>query len=71
VQTSGTTSNLSGVWGSDASHVWAVGDGGTIVTWNGRLWTTQPSGTPNSLRAVWGHDANNVWAAGDSGTILR
>src|SRR5262249_6036342 len=27
------------VWGSGASDVWAVGDVGTIVHWNGSVWT--------------------------------
>jgi hypothetical protein len=28
---SGTTPNLHGIWGSSASNVWVVGDGGTIL----------------------------------------
>ena len=32
---------LNGVWGSRASDVWAVGDAGTIVHWNGAVWATR------------------------------
>jgi hypothetical protein len=29
--TSGTVLALHAIWGSDASHVWAVGNGGTVL----------------------------------------
>ena len=70
-QPSGTTASLDGVWASDASNVWTVGDGGTIRKWNGSTWTAQPSGTTQHLTSVWGADASNVWAVGLSGTILQ
>lgn len=62
---------LRGVWGSDASHVWAVGDAGTIVAWNGHAWTAQPSGVTAQLDGIWGSDENNVWAVGENGLIIR
>ena len=40
-----TNSSLQGVWGADASHVWAVGTTGSIAFWNGNTWSTQTSGT--------------------------
>jgi hypothetical protein len=33
-----------GVLGSGPSDVWAVGDGGTIVHWDGLSWSLVPSG---------------------------
>ena len=33
-QVSGSIQYLRGVWGTDASNVWAVGDFGTILKWN-------------------------------------
>src|SRR6185295_7758822 len=41
----GTLPPLTGIWGSDATHVWAVGKGGTIVFWDGTLWNSVLSGT--------------------------
>jgi hypothetical protein len=71
-QVTGTRKHLSGVWGSDATHVWAVGDGGTILKSDGQSWTSvQNSGTTSHLRGVWGSDATHVWAVGDGGTILK
>jgi hypothetical protein len=61
---------LMGVWGSGASDVWAVGDSGTILHWNGSAWSSATSGTANTLTGVWG-SASNAWAVGRSGTILQ
>ncbi len=71
VQPSGTTQNLWGIWGADASNIWAVGNAGTILKWNGSTWTPQTSGTSQPLFAVWGTDVNNVWVIGNAGTILK
>jgi hypothetical protein len=72
---SGTIADLSGVWGSGASDVWAVGGLGevfsTIVHWDGSEWTSVSSGTTNWLFGVWGSGASDVWAVGDAGTILE
>jgi hypothetical protein len=62
---------LRAIWGSDASNVWAVGDAGTILKWDGTAWSQQYSGTASSLYGVWGSDASNIWAVGDAGTILK
>ncbi len=62
--------SIQDIWGSDASHVWAVGTAGQIVMWDGSAWVPQASGTTKNLGKVWGLDATHVWAAGDDGTIL-
>ena len=36
---SGTTDTLWGVWGSSGSDVFAVGDNGTILHYNGSTWS--------------------------------
>ena len=61
---------LTGVWGSDANNVWAVGRG-EILKWNGAVWEAQASGTWNPLNAVWGASASNLWVVGTLGTILH
>ena len=62
---------LGATWGSDANNVWAVGDSGTILKWNGTAWAAQVSGTTRYLTGIWGSDANNVWAVSRTGTILK
>lgn len=66
-----TTANLWAVWGSSATSIWAVGDGGTIVHWDGTTWSLQPSGTSVTLYGVHGTGDRDVWAVGEAGTTLR
>src|SRR6266550_1543677 len=68
---SGTTQHLNGIWGTSATDVWAVGDAGTILHYNGTSWSSVPSGTFQFLDGVWGSSASDVWAVGDNGTILH
>ena len=70
-EASPTMAALNAAWGSGASDVWAVGDLGTILRWDGTAWTTQTSNTVSNLRGLWGVDNKNVWAVGDNGTIVQ
>ncbi|HRI53909.1 MAG TPA: WD40 repeat domain-containing protein, partial [Pseudomonadota bacterium] len=62
---------LRGVWGGAPGDVWAVGDSGTALHWNGAAWQETSPATLATLRAVWGRDAATVYAVGSSGTIQR
>ena len=66
-----TVFSLRGVGGAGPNDVWAVGDNGTIVHWDGQVWLTFPSGTKQRLLAVWGSGAHDVWAVGYDSTILH
>ena len=68
---SGTMQNLYGIWGSDSTSIWAVGEGGTILFWNGSDWSAP--GIRHGKSSLWdlGTDAHNVWAVGDAGTRLN
>jgi hypothetical protein len=61
---------LSGIWGTDASHVTAVGPNGIIVEWDGSRWTVLHSGGIG-LAAIGGSDVQHRWAVGGTGTIFR
>ncbi|MCP4630005.1 MAG: hypothetical protein GY850_41830 [bacterium] len=54
----------------DATHVWAVGAGGTIFFYDGTDWTAQTSGTTDILWGVSAVDATQVWAVGTREIIL-
>ena len=69
--TSGTTQILRGLWSSADNNIYAVGDGGTILQFDGAVWTKINSGTTVNLRGVWGSSFNNIYAIGDGGTILH
>ena len=63
--------DLWGVWGSSSSNIFAVGQDGTIIHYNGSDWSAEPSGTGNTLTSVWGSSASDVFAVGRYGTILH
>ncbi len=66
-----TTFTLHSVWGSAPNNVFAVGDGGTILHYDGLVWTIQSSGTAEALWSVWGTGPGNVYAAGLNRTLLH
>jgi hypothetical protein len=72
--TSPTPDSLFGVFGSDSTKIWAVGQAGTVLfNSGGTSWATQSSGTTTDLRWVWADSASgyaaDVYAVGDAGTI--
>jgi len=68
-QKSGTTEDLLSLCAFDSTHVWAVGNAGTIRFFNGVKWADQNSGTLNDIYGVSALDANRVWAVGNPGTV--
>lgn len=71
IQTSGTTLQLNHVYGFTSLNVWAVGNYGIILYWNGENWTRQNSGTGKNLNRVWGFSTASVWACGAGGILLN
>jgi hypothetical protein len=52
------------IWGMSNNNLYAVGNSGTIIRYNGSSWTKMESGTTVDLKDVYGLDANHVWATG-------
>jgi len=69
-----TFPNLNGVWGVDAGHLYAVGIGGHIVSYNG-TWSdivvTAADLTKPELNSVWGAASDNVFAVGGAGAVFH
>ncbi|HNI58843.1 MAG TPA: hypothetical protein PKW11_02755, partial [Pseudomonadota bacterium] len=63
--------NFSSVWGKSKTDIWAVGDSGTVLHYDGVAWSQTSSGVTQKLNAVFGFAANDVWAAGNGGTVIR
>jgi photosystem II stability/assembly factor-like uncharacterized protein len=66
-----TKEGLNGVWGSSSSDVFVVGDGGTILHYDGSAWSAMNSGTEESFNGVWGSSSSDVFAVGSDGIILH
>jgi hypothetical protein len=65
VESSGGGAML-GIWGSSATNIFAVGDNGRIMRYNGTTWTQVTSNTTRRLARVTGSGPNDAWAIGDS-----
>ena len=66
-----TSEVFRGVWGSSGDDVFAVGENGLIVHYNGKVWQKMPTPTREPLRGIWGSGPENIFAIGDGGVILR
>jgi len=67
----GTSPGLYSVFPISQADVWAVGDRGLILHWDGKDWSIQASGTKSNLLAIWGANANDIWAVGGTGVMLH
>jgi hypothetical protein len=65
-----TTTVLRGVCGTASNAVWAVGDGGKILHFNGTGWGNVASPTTSGLNAIW-CKGTAVFAVGDNSMLLR
>ena len=51
----------------DSSHLWAVGNHGSVAFFNGAYWRLQTSGTLEDMTSVKAVSSNNVWAVTSNG----
>lgn len=65
----GNTLNAAFAFGPKA--VWAVGEVGTVLFWNGEKSALVDLGTNADLFAVWGSSPDDLYVAGDEGTIFH
>lgn len=66
-----TYEHLQDVWANSPTDVWAVGNSGAAVHFDGVQWSPVPTGTTATLMGVGGTGADNVWAVGQEGTVLH
>jgi cysteine-rich repeat protein len=62
---------LQSVWGSGHTDVFAVGDDGTLLHYDGQSWQPMESPTGEELYGAWGSGHADVFAVGDDGTLLH
>jgi len=55
------------VWGVDADDVYAVGQRGAVIHYDGDEWSELLVGASDDLIAIWGTDSDNVVAVGGRG----
>jgi hypothetical protein len=71
----GKSGKLRGIWGRSSSSIFAVGEDGVILIYDGSNWGLMTSGTTAGLYDIWGHDtgggAYTLYAVGAYGTLLK
>ncbi|MBZ4422498.1 hypothetical protein [Myxococcus sp. RHSTA-1-4] len=66
-----TQLRLNAVSGSGPDDVVAVGEQGTVLSWNGASWSSVDAGTQASLKSVWSAGSDDHWMVGEGGTALH
>lgn len=71
VAASPTAARLRKAWGTDATHVWLVGDGGYVYKYTGGSTMTLDTQLTANLKGVSGSSTTDIWAVGDSGSVYH
>ncbi len=61
---------LEGVWGTASDDVWAAGQNGILLHWDGTSWS-RVTVTSNWLKGITGDEFGDVWVVGENGTVLH
>jgi hypothetical protein len=59
-----------GLWGTSGGDVYAVGDFGQVLHFDGTAWQRLDTGTESDLEGVWAFDDANIFVGGQRGKLL-
>jgi hypothetical protein len=62
-----TTNDYHAVYGSDESHIFAVGNLGGIAAYNGSTWSRTSAGFTGGFRDIWSNSPTSGYAVGEVG----
>ena len=68
---SDTSLQLFDIWGESATDLYAVGGNGTVLHYDGSIWTPMVTGTDINLRSVWSVADSDIFAVGLDHAILH
>lgn len=66
-----TSENLKAVWGTDDSTVFAVGNNGTVLEYDGVSWDTMTLGSAVNLTDIYGTSDTIMYACSDNGWVFK
>ena len=69
--TTGTLTNFHGTWNTSPTDSYLVGDGGSVLHFNGSNWLPLAVPVSPAFRAIFGTAAQNVYIVGDNGVVLQ
>lgn len=67
----GIVSEVHGMHGWGNERIWAAGDDGQVLVFDGTWWALQQVPTTSTLRDIWAANNDYVWTAGDNGAVFR
>jgi hypothetical protein len=62
---------MNAIWSSSPDNVWAVGEDGIALHFDGAAWQPVTLPTFNILNAIWGSGPDDIWAAGEDGAMIH
>lgn len=62
---------LNAIWGSSSRDLYAVGEYGMVLHYDGRKWSVVRFGEERGFTGVWGNSAGHVFAVGHGGAIVH
>ena len=65
------TGDIEGIWGTNTSNIWIVGENGLISQLNENEIVTYDIYTDIEIEDIWGVNSSEIWAVGDHGTIWQ
>jgi hypothetical protein len=63
--------NLLGIWGANPSNIWAVGDTGRILHFDGSVWRQLDTASDDYLAGVWTDTSGETFITGYNGRVLH
>lgn len=66
-----TLGPLTAIWGSAPDNVWAVGQAGRVLRFDGVAWRAMDASTTSDLSAVWGTGPSDVFIGDVNGTVMH
>ncbi len=72
----GNYNTLNGIFGLSSTNIIAVGDNGTVLTFDGTSWTAEEwddeaTWTNDDFHAVWAHSSSKIWVGGEGGRNIH
>lgn len=65
------SNRLREAWWRSPLSVWAVGDHGAVIHFDGSHFEVMDAGATANLTGIAGQDESELWAVGDAGTLIR
>ncbi len=62
---------LNAVWAASADDVWAAGNGGYVLHWDGEIWSETQLEVADDFLGLWGSGADDIWMVGAGGSIVH